>query len=251
MSGFQQIMRLFGGKSPAFTAPLAPDSPFVAVGDIHGRADLLDQLLEKLSTVAPDMPCVFVGDYVDRGPDSATVLRRLHALEMDGGGNVICLLGNHEAMLLDAIDSPTESAKLWLGNGGDKTLQSLGIPDDITPEDLPAALKDALGADVLSWLRNRPLLWQNGNVIVCHAGGDPERPLEARRGHALLWGHPRLHTSPRQDGLWVVHGHFIQATPHVQMGRIAIDTGAYKTDRLTAARITREGVDFFTTSSKK
>lgn len=248
MSGFRQILRHFGAKDQSFDTPLAPDGAFVAVGDIHGRADLLRALLDQVDDAAPGLPLVFLGDYIDRGPDSSGVLRTLRQLEVDRPGKVACLSGNHEAMLLDALDAPASNMRIWLRNGGDATLDSFGLPADIPDDALPDALHDALGHDLIDWLRNRPLLWQSGNVVASHAGGDPTRPIEARRGHGLLWGHRKFLTTPRSDGLWVVHGHYIHATPDMRAGRIALDTGAYRTGRLSAARIAPGKVDFFTTT---
>ncbi|SHM61246.1 serine/threonine protein phosphatase 1 [Roseovarius litoreus] len=238
MTGLSSLLHRLGLGRPGFDAPLAPDRAFVAVGDIHGMHDLLDALIAKLATEAPDLPLVFVGDYVDRGPDSAGVLRRLMELDPDatGGG---CLLGNHEAMMLEFLDTPDSAGRLWMANGGAETLRSFGIadPEDHPFETLRDRLRAAAGDALLDWLAQRPLIWQSGNVVVSHAGGDPNLPIEPRRGHGLLWGHPHLFDTPRKDGLWMVHGHFILDAPVMKAGRIGIDTGAFQTGRLTAAII--------------
>lgn len=240
-------------KKRGFDTPLAPTSAFVAIGDVHGRDDLLVQLLERIRTKAPGMPIVLVGDYVDRGPDSAGVLTRVRKLSLDDRENVVALKGNHEAMMLDFIDFPAKSGRGWMVNGGDRTLESFGIPapGDAPSDDALIAARDALVAQVdpalIAWLRALPLSWQSGNVMVTHAGGNPSQPIEPRRGHGLLWGHPDFLRRPRQDGLWMVHGHFIMPEPGVRDGRISIDTGAYRTGRLTAAIITAGQVRFIST----
>ncbi|OWU66697.1 hypothetical protein ATO2_17780 [Roseovarius sp. 22II1-1F6A] len=230
---------------PAVFAPLAPEAAFCAVGDIHGRADLLDRLLEKLHEQAPpDAAFVCVGDYVDRGEDSARVLRDLQALSVAHPDHVTCLMGNHEEMLLGFLDRPEQAGPGWLRHGGLQTLASFGLPAPAgatpTPaawEDLRDQLRAALGADLETWLRALPLQWRSGNVAVVHAGADPALPLEAQTTRALLWGHRDFATTPRRDGQWVLHGHTITDMPQMQAGRIAIDTGAYATGRLTAALV--------------
>lgn len=230
---------------------MAPEQPFVAIGDIHGRDDLLSALLDQLRDQAPELPLVFVGDYVDRGPDSAAVLRRIMGLCQSAPQKVIALKGNHEVMLLDFIDTPEVAGPLWLRNGGAKTLESFGIPDPADNADALRGARDALveqaGPGCIDWLRARPLIWQSGNVVVSHAGGDPARPIDPRRGHGLLWGHRAFLRKPRRDGLWMVHGHFIVPEPHMRAGRIAIDTGAYSTGRLSAAIVGPEGARFLST----
>jgi serine/threonine protein phosphatase 1 len=238
MTVLNSLLRRLGLGRPRFDAALAPESAFVAVGDIHGMGDLLDALVAKLDTEAPGLPLVFVGDYVDRGPDSAGVLRRLMELNPESKGGS-CLLGNHEAMMLEFLDTPDSAGRLWMANGGAETLRSFGItdPEDHPFETLRDRLRTAAGDALLDWLARRPLIWQSGNVAVSHAGGDPKLPVRPDRGHGLLWGHPDLFDTPRKDGLWMVHGHFITEAPVMKAGRIGIDTGAFQTGRLTAAII--------------
>jgi serine/threonine protein phosphatase 1 len=228
-------------RGPAL-AEIAPERPFYAIGDVHGRYDLLAPLLRR--TGSGD-PVVLVGDYIDRGEQSAQVLRHL----FDDAG-LICLQGNHEAMLLRFLDDPVANGPLWFRNGGLQTLASFGIaaPDQaMAPEALQQAarhLSQGMGAGMIAWLRALPLVYRSGNVLAVHAGLDPRRPPEAQDTEALIWGHPDFLRRPRQDGYWVVHGHTIVDSPAVTAGRIAIDTGAYATGRLTAARIAAGQVTF-------
>lgn len=244
---------MFGlGTSKSFADP-SPEAPFWAIGDIHGRADLLEQAESIMLREAPGIPAVFVGDYVDRGPDSATVLQLLSSGSEDGDQPIICLMGNHEQMLLDFLDHPERSGPRWLRNGGVATMQSFGIsgadaaasPDELAG--MAHALLGAMGTDLLAWLRARPLFWQSGNIGVVHAGADPAAPLAEQKPKALLFGHPEFMRKSRRDGLWILHGHTITRKPNAEAGRIAIDTGAYATGRLTCALIQEGKPKFFQT----
>jgi serine/threonine protein phosphatase 1 len=107
-------------------------------------------------------------------------------------------------------------------------------------------LVHAMGASMLTWLRQRPTYWQSGNVAVTHAGADPNLPLADQPTQALHWGHRDFETTQRRDGVWVVHGHTIVDAPYEKNGRIAIDTGAYATGRLTAVLVEDAEVHFET-----
>ncbi|MBP1804846.1 metallophosphoesterase [Rubellimicrobium aerolatum] len=239
---------LTGRRRPApaaaFDAALAPDAPFAAIGDVHGRDDLLARLFDRLDRDHPGRPVILVGDLIDRGEDSAGVIARLRQRP-----EITVLLGNHEAMLLAFLDDEERKPGRWLRHGGLQMLASYGI-GGITPTTAgPAALarardalRAAMGEAALAWLRDRPLLWRSGNVVVTHAGADPALPPEDQSDE-LVWGHPR-YDRPRGDGLWIVHGHKVVPEPQVAPGRIAIDTGAYATGRLTAALVDPGGVRF-------
>jgi serine/threonine protein phosphatase 1 len=231
-----------------------PEQDFLAIGDVHGRADLLLELDQLIETNRPGLPVVFVGDYVDRGEQSREVLELLTSVAPDGDPPVTCLMGNHERMLLDFLDDPSQSARRWLKNGGLQTLASYGVAPPRGGGDDPAALEalrdrlaEKMGAEVIDWLRARPLTWRSGDVWVIHAGADPSIPMDTQASRVLLWGHDSFLRAPRPDGQWVVHGHTVVDTPCMTEGRIAVDTGAYATGRLTAAAITRDGVTFLQT----
>ncbi|MEM8958739.1 MAG: metallophosphoesterase [Pseudomonadota bacterium] len=235
------ISKLFGlGKSPAFPPP-RPDTPVEIVGDLHGCAHLFD----ALPAPEPGCPRIFVGDIVDRGPDSRGVVERVRAHEEAGQGT--CLMGNHEAMMLGFLDDPVAKGQLWLRNGGLETLLSFGVaPDALRAEGeilLAArdAFREALGPGTEAWLRARPLMWQSGNLVVTHAGADPAAGITDQPARALLWGHPDFTRVPRQDGIWIARGHIIVDAPAAESGRIAVDTGAFATGRLSMARVTPEG----------
>lgn len=244
------LSRLFRRSSAAVPAPApvttrpAPDRPVWVVGDVHGCDRLLGQLLDRIATARVGTPAdlVLVGDYIDRGDESRAVLARLPELD------ATCLLGNHEQMMFDFLDDPLTRGNRWLRYGGLQTLASFGIggvTETTQGEKLERAadaLRTALGVDLLHWLRARPLQWTSGNLAVVHAAADPALPLDAQPAEVLLWGHPDFPRLPRADGAWVAYGHTIvpEAGEDAQ-GRIAVDTGAYMTRRLTAALIGTDG----------
>ncbi|MEE9427650.1 MAG: metallophosphoesterase family protein [Paracoccaceae bacterium] len=248
-SWWQRLARIGRGKvsnPPLITDEFfpsfpSPTHPVAIVGDIHGRADLLENLLKKVSEKAPDAKVVFVGDYVDRGPDSRKVLDRLRGLD-----GAVYLRGNHEVMLLEFLDEPIELGGRWLRNGGINTLESFGIDLEENPSHGAAIsasqrLKAALAEGGEAWLRGLPLTWQSGNLVVTHAGPNPVVPIEQQKEQDLLWGHHRFLRDSRKDGIWVAHGHWIREKAISKGGRINVDTGAWKTGRLTAALIGTQG----------
>ncbi len=214
--------------------PAAPEAPFIVIGDLHGRADLLELLLKSV----PDVPLICVGDYVDRGDHSADVLRILQARS-----DIICLAGNHENMMLKFLEAPEKSGPRWLRYGGLQTLASFGvtgIAESTSGSDLVQArnqLQNAMGDEMISWIKQMPYRWTSGNVTVVHAGADPALPISDQDRRVLQWGHPDFRRIPRQDGMWIAHGHTIVDKAHYENGRIAVDTGAYATGKLSAAFI--------------
>lgn len=226
----------------AYSSSIEPDQPFAAIGDVHGRQDLLSALVGKLEQEAPGQPLLLVGDFVDRGPESAEVLSYVKALH-DSRAQTIVLKGNHEQMLLDFIDDPAGRGLRWIDFGGRETMLSFGVeapgpkPDleDITEAALE--LETKMGKELVAWIRDLPTRWRTGNVICVHAALDPARKPEDQSDRSVLWGHADFFTKTRQDGLWVLHGHTIFAEAHAHSGRIASDTGAYQTGKLTAALV--------------
>lgn len=231
--------------------PIAPDRPFLAIGDVHGRADLLEKLERIILDQAPGLPAVFVGDYIDRGEHSAQVLELLMSASEEGSQPVFCLRGNHEDMCLRFLDDPVANGARWLKFGGLQTMASYGVGMAGTEPDALRRMRDklalAMGDAVIEWIRNRPMIWSSGNIHVTHAGADPARPMQAQSDKTLIWGHKDFSEKPRTDGQWIVYGHVIVDQPKAARGRIAIDTGAYATGRLTAALISEGAVRFLST----
>lgn len=240
------------GQDQNMPNELWPDAPFLAIGDIHGRVDLVTDLVAKIDP-NQDQKIVFLGDYVDRGPDSANTLLYLYELAQDRPDQIVCLMGNHEKMMCEFIDDPLDRGTRWLCNGGLATLRSYGITsvgETLTPDQVMEAceaLEAALPDGIAAWLRNLPLSWNSGNIWCAHAAMDPELAPHQQRSNTLLWGNQAFLDSPRQDGICVIHGHTIVDKPSNTGTRIAIDTGGYKTGRLTAAHITHEHCNFICT----
>jgi len=229
-----------------------PSNPVCVIGDVHGMADLLARLLKVIDAQpgADRVLRVFVGDLVDRGPDSARVLDRVWALCASNPQRNICLMGNHERMLLDFLADPTGRGARFLTHGGDATLTSFRVriaagQSLVTRlEAQAAALQQALPAGMAEWLAGLPLIWHEGNLAVAHAGADPRRHLNDQDATALLWGHGAFRHTLRSDGVWIAHGHTIVPQPSAEAGRISVDTGAFRTGRLSAAWIDAEGLRF-------
>lgn len=238
-------------KRPEFPA-LKPDVDFCAIGDIHGRHDLLLQITDQLAEVSDMRQLVFLGDYIDRGPESAKVLRSLHELQGQFSG-VVCLRGNHEEMLLNFLSHPYEYGPMWQQFGGRQTLASFGVAPvfqgDPKEEWMLArdSLYRAMGDDLVGWVTDLPALWQTGNIACVHAGADPDISFLLQDQQSLTWGHDAFPYKQRQDGIWVIHGHTIVKEIGAHQGRIGIDTGAYATGLLSAISVTAGGYEVVTT----
>jgi serine/threonine protein phosphatase 1 len=226
--------------STATTAAAPPGQRIYAIGDVHGRADLLALLLSLIETdlrhAGKPGLIITLGDYIDRGPASAEVLRRV--VGGDFPAPVHPLRGNHEEMLLDFLD---DAAVLdhWGRNGGFETLASFGIHVDgpsrgTGHEAARLALRDRLGMAAIAVLQALPRSLRLGDYFFCHAGVRPGVPLEAQQADDLVWIRHEFLMSTEPFGAVVVHGHTPTARPEVRPNRINIDTGAFATGVLTA-----------------
>lgn len=231
---------------------LAPERPFVAIGDIHGcDAQLIDVLGQIDAATNASEPRVFLGDYVDRGPQSKQVLTLLFELSQRAPERVICLKGNHEQMMLDFIDDPAGDGQLWLQHGGLDTLASFGITlrrtrlDSTSSVHVADRLEAALPKGMEGWLRQLPLRWSSGNLHCVHAAMSPRRGIDDQRDEVLIWGHQDFTNRPRGDDNFVVHGHTIVRRAQIFANRVSLDTGVYHTGRLSAARISAGECRFF------
>lgn len=226
-------------------ARLPPGLRIYAIGDIHGRADLLDRLYglieADLAAAPPPGRCLvlYLGDYVDRGPDSAGVLDRLCRPRQRGGLagiETLALLGNHEAMLLEFLDAPY-GASLWLANGGDATLNSYRVRVPASFDELlltQRALLRALPRQHHEFLSGLPLQARFGDYLFVHAGIRPGLPLDRQSREHMIWIRDLFLDSEADHGAIVVHGHTIVHAVEWRPNRIGIDTGAYTTGHLTA-----------------
>ncbi len=223
--------------------------PVYAIGDIHGRLDLLQGLERRIlqdagPSATPLLVCL--GDMIDRGPESYGVIEHLSAPPAAGLKRQ-CLMGNHEAMMLDFLRAPKAGAA-WLACGGLETLGSYGAQESevraalARPRAMGYLLERILPAKHLDFLRALPHVALLPRFMLAHAGGHPARPPARQKRQDLLWGNPALFTTPPRFGKDIVHGHFVVDTPRHAAGRVAVDTGAYAGGQLTAARLGVEGV---------
>jgi serine/threonine protein phosphatase 1 len=230
-----------------------------AIGDIHGRYDLLTEMLARIVTDALDRQhgrapiLVTCGDYVDRGPDSARVLTALDWIRRDGRLRLHALKGNHEAAFLSFLTDPQEGAA-WLGFGGDATLLSYGVrppadfQDAVELERARDDLLERMPAAHLRVLQDLEMMVVLGDYAFVHAGIRPGVPLARQKAEDLLWirGPFLDRTEPFEKR--IVHGHsWMETAPEIYDNRIGLDTGAYETGVLTAARIEDGEVALFQT----
>jgi serine/threonine protein phosphatase 1 len=213
-----------------------------AVGDIHGRADLLEDLLGKIQgdmdQAGPAEPrLVFLGDYVDRGPASQAVIERLREGPIPGVPTV-CLIGNHDERLRAILKGEADLVG-WLQWGGAATLASYGVDAEslLDRRDPEAAIIEVLRRNVplahRAFLESLAAYWPIGDYLFVHAGLRPGMAPEAQDFHDLIWIREPFLTSTADLGPVVVHGHTIHRDVTEADNRIAIDTGAFMSGRLS------------------
>lgn len=239
--------KLFRRKSPSDAAPPsgAPGARAYAIGDIHGRLDLLELLLERIAEEeAQRERCptylVFLGDLIDRGPDSAGVVARLRTTRWDYIKPVF-ILGNHEEMMLRVLGSEPGLIEDWLAHGGYECAQSYGVPvgrlATLSPEDAAEMLRTYIPAEDVEFMQQFADSFRFGDYLFVHAGIRPGVPVERQTTQDLRWIRAGFLDVERGDGVVVVHGHTISREPDERCGRIGIDTGAYMGGPLTAVVI--------------
>jgi len=213
-----------------------------AIGDIHGRLDLLERAIEAIrrdvAQRGPAALTVAVGDYIDRGPTSRGVLDRL--IDNPFPTPFVALKGNHEEML-ETFLADASAGPHWATNGGLETLRSYGVRvrGAWTTDFLRAreALRAALPPAHREFLRKLKLSFTRDGYFFCHAGVRPGVALERQRAEDLLWMREPFLSSDDDFGKVVVHGHTPTSEPEVRQNRIGIDTGAYFSDRLTCVAL--------------
>ena len=222
-----------------------------AVGDIHGRLDLLESVLAKIDADAAINPPlnvirVFLGDYIDRGPDSKRVLDRL--VNCCATRPTVCLLGNHEAFLREFLTKP-DVLPVWGRCGGLETLLSYGLaPKNETDvqgqQELAAELDRILPSSHREFLSSLRQHFLCGDFFFVHAGVRPGICLTKQSEDDLLWIREDFLLSEDYFGKVVVHGHTPVPEPEVRPNRINIDTGAYATGRLTCLVLENDTIGF-------
>jgi serine/threonine protein phosphatase 1 len=226
-----------------------------AVGDVHGRLDLLEQLLAKIHRDLGRHPSrktllLFVGDLIDRGPNSAQVIERLRTYSRDGVRTAF-LLGNHEEVLLRILKGDSELIAKWRMFGGSETLQSYGVEpaslQGLAGEDALAVVREAIPAAHVQFLETFGDSVRFGDFLFVHAGIRPGIEVEQQRQTDLRWIREPFLFDETDHGFVVVHGHTITPRVDVRPNRIAIDTGAYRTGVLSAIAIERSRTWFLDT----
>lgn len=244
---FASLRQMFGTRHEPVRAAVPRGTRFYVVGDVHGRSDLFEALVEAienddLAAGAAQTTVVLLGDLVDRGPDSARVVAR--ALRWQAERRLVLLAGNHEEMFLDAFEDE-RVLRHFLRHGGRETVLSYGLPRDrydaatlAELQELMAQFVPAAHRDFLAAARDHLVA---GDYLFVHAGIVPDVPLEEQQRHHLRWiREPFLdHDAPHEH--MVVHGHTITDAVDVRPNRLGIDTGAYRSGRLTALVLEGEG----------
>ena len=240
-------------------APRAPDGMRIyAIGDIHGRADKLEELGALIEadmaerSAGEETVLVFLGDYIDRGPDSRAVIDML----VDGPAlpaRTVFLKGNHEAMLLAFLDDPSYGLA-WRDYGGRDTMASYGLGSAmtklkaITDGRATEALAAALPKSHHAFFQSLELSVVFGDYAFVHAGIRPDTPLDAQKENDLMWIRAPFLDWNRDLEHVVVHGHTPSESPQVRRHRIGIDTGACDTGVLTAVCLEGDRHRFLQTS---
>ncbi|MCS4243132.1 serine/threonine protein phosphatase 1 [Rhizobium sp. BIGb0125] len=232
----------------------------IAVGDIHGRADLLEGLLKHIQAHHADAQVVFLGDIIDRGPDSKDCLNMVES-ELARNPASRMILGNHEDLMLRFVDGGSASSKSWCWNGGLNTVASYGYKGyDFVGEDNFVLLRDELAeilrteqASHIAMIRNAVAFFELPDFVLVHAGIDPTIPMDQQDPYKLRWDSKALiaHRDPLRKT--IVHGHTVTDSrlPEVHVNRINLDCGAYKSGVLCAALLASEGRPSFMLSANE
>lgn len=248
------LRRLFrrrekGGEGAEWDAGLR----VYAIGDVHGRADLLAQMVAAIEQDGRDHPIaeapyvILLGDLIDRGPDSRGVVELALGLARNSDWRTVVLMGNHERMMLDSLDD-VEVMQPWLAYGGDSTVVSYGVSPLVgapTPERLERIRSDlaaAVPGEHLSFLDGLPGSFSLCGYCFVHAGIRPGKPLAAQGDHEHMWAGQAFLQSKADHGAIIVHGHHITANADIRPNRIGIDTGAYCSGMLTCLVIEAGGI---------
>ncbi len=235
---------------------VSPKTRIYAIGDIHGRLDLLDELLAQIkahiAAHTDSRPLfVFVGDYIDRGPSSRETIDRLisHQQEHD----CIFLKGNHEQVAIRCLSDPSLFER-WMRLGGRETLMSYGVtpapatnPKQIV--ELQASFHAALSQAHLRFFRDLKPSFMSGDFFFAHAGVRPGIDLARQLESDLLWIREEFLVSDDDFGKIVIHGHTPTHQVDIRPNRINIDTGAFATGRLTCLVIDDAGLSIVDTST--
>jgi serine/threonine protein phosphatase 1 len=222
-----------------------------AIGDVHGRADLLDALLARIDADLARRPIaqstqIFLGDYIDRGPHSRQVIDMLIARRREH--RALFLKGNHELYALQALNEPSIPWG-WMQMGGASTLVSYGVtpsrrPDPKADREVAIAFAEAVPESHRNFIESLALAFTCGDFFFTHAGVRPGIPLRMQYQQDLLWIREEFLLHEDDFGKIIVHGHTPTMEPDIRPNRINIDTGAYATGRLTCLILEDSQISF-------
>lgn len=240
------LHRLFGfsQKKSASKRHGPPGSRAYGIGDVHGRLDLLCDLLDLIEQDNAQRPpaktyLIMLGDLIDRGPDLRGVIE--HILSNAPFARTICIKGNHEEFFLRVLAGEDEVIADWLTYGGYECAESYGVSKGWALNASPSAIGDRLRASVpqahKDFLAGMADSFRFGDYLFVHAGIRPGIPIEDQSGKDLRWIREGFLDDGTDHGLTVIHGHTIVEQPEEHSNRIALDTGAYRSGLLTAIRL--------------
>jgi serine/threonine protein phosphatase 1 len=253
----KSLRQFFGLSSEERPPRIPPGQRVYAIGDIHGRLDLFEAIIEAIeaddeAAMKAKTTVVLLGDLVDRGPDSAGVMNR--ARQWAELRKVRVLAGNHEEMFLLSFHKK-DVLRHFLRFGGKETLESYGI--EANPrnkkelEVLQEAMHERVPASDIEFIRHMEDRIVIGDYAFVHAGIQPQLAIDKQRGADLRWIREPFLSSEDRHSHVIVHGHTIYAKPEVRDNRIGIDTGAFASGRLTALVLEGTGRRFIQTRVKK
>ena len=235
------LAKLFGQRGEPTRRPSVPDGErYYVIGDIHGRCDLLDQLIEAIerddaASGAADSTVILLGDLIDRGPESARVVET--ARKWGKRRRVHCIAGNHEEMFLESF-TDREMLRHFLKHGGRETVLSYGIKrkryNELTMKELQVELNDLVPKKHSKFLERMENMVVAGDYVFVHAGINPKRAIDDQKQSDLRWIRERFLKHDEPFSHVIVHGHTIFEEIDHTDHRIGIDTGAFRTGNLTA-----------------
>ncbi len=246
---FNLLKRKTAQRAPAHSPSVGEDRRVYAIGDIHGRADLFDDLLLRIERDAANREpvptqLILLGDLIDRGPHSAQVVAR--AIKLSEGGMPIRMLkGNHEEVFILAARGDLKATRFFCRIGGHETILSYGLSQTdyaaMDFVDLAQWMLNNIPRSHVDFLDGFEDMVEIGDYLFVHAGIRPDVPLDQQKATDLRWIREEFLSSHADLGKLVVHGHTITEDVDERTNRIGIDTGAYHSGRLTAIGL--EGMD--------
>ena len=271
--GFRRLSDVTGrktppkAKAPRASAPavvepapaLDSDEPIYAIGDVHGRADLLKRLLavieEDCATIEQQAHLIFLGDYIDRGFQSRQVISTLIELDQNPKYKTTFLKGNHEQAMLHFMRDHRIGPD-WASFGGRETLISYNVvpPKSVDMVDqwepIQKSLKRRIPEEHVTFLETLAVSHQIGPYAFVHAGVKPGVPYDQQRDEDKLWIRDEFLNAQDKEDLFIIHGHTPVDMPYRDHRRVNVDTGAYFTGKLAAVKIYKDQMSFLTNESK-